>query len=184
MFILGQRKKSGQARHEPLAQKIFREYRHRLHKRDTPKSFFPGQELSHTQSAGETFFQPQKGHASHKGWHMSVEEAIEFLFILGFYYGALQVTTSLLYTYKGVEIVLVKVPKFGYYFEAEALVEKRFVTSANKKISLVCQELGLNILSDKDFWKLLQNLNNRPGFRFNFKKQKFSDIKKRFKEYF
>jgi len=112
------------------------------------------------------------------------EEAIEFLFILGFYYGALQVTTSLLYTYKGVEIVLVKVPKFGYYFEAEALVEKRFVTSANKKISLVCQELGLNILSDKDFWKLLQNLNNRPGFRFNFKKQKFSDIKKRFKEYF
>ena len=32
--------------------------------------------------------------------------------------------------------------------------------------------------------KFLQDLNDRPGFRFNFKKQKFSDLKRRFMNYF
>jgi len=112
------------------------------------------------------------------------EEAIEFLFILGFYYGVLQATKSYLYKYKGVEIVLVDVPKFGYYFEAEILTETKSIKAANSKIISACKELGLDILSDKDFWKLLQSLNDRPGMRFNFKKQKFLDIKKRFKNYF
>lgn len=112
------------------------------------------------------------------------EEATEFLFILGFYYGALQATKTYAYMYKGIEFAIVRAPAFGYYFEAEILTITKSIKSANEKIVLVCQELGLNILNDKDFWKLLQSLNDRPGFRFNFKKQKFSDIKKRFKNYF
>ena len=112
------------------------------------------------------------------------DEVIEFLFILGFYYGVLQATKSYLYRYKGIELVLVQVPNFGYYFEAEILTDKKAIKSADKKILSACKELNLNVFSKKDFLKLLQKLNNRPGFRFNFKKQKFSDIKKRFKEYF
>lgn len=112
------------------------------------------------------------------------EEAIEFLFILGFYYGALQATKSHLYMYKGVEVVLVDVPKFGYYFEAEISTDQNSVKSANQKIMSICKELNLGVFDDRGLRKLLRALNDRPGFRFNFKKQKFLDIKKRFKEYF
>jgi len=112
------------------------------------------------------------------------EETAEFLFMLGYYYGVLQTTKSYLYMYKGIEFALVDVPKFGYYFEAEILTDSKSVKNADKKIMSVCDKLGLDVLNDKDFWKFLENLSNRPGFRFNFKKQKFSDIKKRFIDYF
>lgn len=112
------------------------------------------------------------------------DEIIEFLFILGFYYGVLQATKTYIYKYKGIEVALVKVPGWGYYFEAEVVADVDLVANANKKITSVCQELNSNVLNDKDFCRLLDDLNNRPGFRFNFKKQKFSDIKKRFIKYF
>lgn len=112
------------------------------------------------------------------------EEVIEFLFILGFYYGVLQATKSYLYMYKGVEIVLVNVPKFGYYFEAEVTTNQNSIKRTDQKITSVCKGLNLIVFDDKGLRKLLQDLNDRPGFRFNFKKQKFPDIKKRFRDYF
>ncbi|MBU4274273.1 hypothetical protein KKE19_00450 [Patescibacteria group bacterium] len=112
------------------------------------------------------------------------EEMTEFLKILGYYYGVLQATRTHFYIYKGIEFAVVKVPGWGYYFEAEIATEKDKIKNANKKIISVCQELNLNVLSDKDFCKLLESLNERPGFRFNFKKESFSDIKKRFANYF
>lgn len=111
------------------------------------------------------------------------EEMIEFLEILGYYYGVLQATKSYIFLYKGVEFALVKVPKSGHYFEAE-ITAYHSIKGVNKKIVSVCQYLGLKIFNDKDFRKLLEDLNNRPGFRFNFKKQKFPDILKRFRDYF
>jgi len=112
------------------------------------------------------------------------EEMAEFLKILGYYYGVLQATKTYLYLYKGIEFALVKVPGWGYYFEAEIATDKEKVKSANEKIMSVCRELNLDVLNDKEFCKLLENLNERPGFRFNFKKEKFSEIKNRFKNYF
>ncbi|MBU3934867.1 hypothetical protein KKC00_02830 [Patescibacteria group bacterium] len=112
------------------------------------------------------------------------EEMTEFLQILGYYYGVLQATKTRLYIYKDIEFAVVKVPNWGYYFEAEIVIEKEKVKSANEKIMSVYRELNLDVLNDRDFLKLLESLNERPGFRFNFKKQKFSDIKKRFADYF
>lgn len=114
----------------------------------------------------------------------SFEEAVEFLYILGYYYGVLQTTKSFLYKYKGIEFVLVEVPNFGYYFEAEIRTNSSSIESANKKILLACKELNLEFLDDKSFWRLIEDLNKRPGFRFSLKKEKFSDIKKRFIDYF
>jgi len=111
-------------------------------------------------------------------------EMTEFLQILGYYYGVLQATKTYLYMYKGVELAAVKVPKWGYYFEAEIATEQDNVKPVNEKIMLVCHELSLDVLNDKDFCKLLEELNERPGFRFNFKKENFSEIKKRFVDYF
>lgn len=112
------------------------------------------------------------------------EEMVEVLRILGFYYGVLQATKTYLYLYKGIEFALVKVPSWGYYFEAEIATDTNGVKKANIKIAKECEKLDMNILNDKDFCELLKSLNNRPGFRFNFKKQRFSDIKKRFLNYF
>lgn len=111
-------------------------------------------------------------------------EMVEFLLILGFYYGVLQATKTYLYLYNGIEIALVKVPGWGYYFEAEIATSPNKVKKANEKIKKNCKELGISTLADKDFCALLESLNNRPGYRFNFKKQRFSDIKKRFSSYF
>ena len=109
---------------------------------------------------------------------------IEFLLILGFYYGVLQATRTYLYLYKGIEFALVKVPGWGYYFEAEIITSPGGVKKGNRKIIEECEKLDISALNDKGFCKLLDSLNNRPGYRFNLKKQKFSDIKKRFISYF
>ncbi len=112
------------------------------------------------------------------------EEMIDFLKILGHYHGVLQATKTHLYRYKEVDFYLVEVPGWGYYFEAEILTDPSYIKEANKKIREVCEELEMKILGHQDFCKLLKSLNERPGYRFNFKKQSFSEIKKRFAEFF
>ncbi len=112
------------------------------------------------------------------------EEMIEFLKILGNYHGVLQATTTYLYQYKEIDFSLVVVPDWGYYFEAEIMTEEENTNVANKKIDDVCKELGVKVLDHDGFLNLLRSLNDRPGYRFNFKKQNFSEIKKRFTEYF
>jgi len=112
------------------------------------------------------------------------DEMIEFFKILGFYHGALNTTKTYLYKYKGIEFALVKVPDWGYYLEAEMLVNESDIKKANAKIIGEYKRLGLRVLDDKEFRELLDDLNNRKGYRFNFKKQKISDIKKRFIDYF
>ena len=112
------------------------------------------------------------------------EEMTEFLKILGFYYGVLQATKTYLYKYKNIEFAVVRVPDWGYYFEAEIVADASSIKTANEKIMAVCKKLNIDVLNDKDFLRLLESLNERPGFRFNFKKEKFSDIKSRFTGYF
>jgi len=112
------------------------------------------------------------------------DEMVEFLKILGFYRGVLNATKTYVYKYRGIEFALVEVPNWGYYFEAEMMVNKNDIKKANEKIVKECEKLGLKVLDDKEFCKLLDDLNNRKGYRFDFKKQKFSDIKKRFIDYF
>jgi adenylate cyclase class IV len=129
------------------------------------------------------------GNDARKGFSFPVdsgkfEATTEFLKILGFYYGILQATKTYVYMYKDIEFALVDVPGWGYYFEAEKLTDVKSIENANKKIELACKEFDLDILNDKDFYNLLEDLGNRPGFRFNFKKKTFSTIKKRFLDYF
>ena len=79
------------------------------------------------------------------------EEIIEFLKILGFYYGVLQATKTYIYIYQDIEFALVDVPGFGYYFEAEILADMKSVESVKKKIAITTKELGLNVLNENDY---------------------------------
>lgn len=112
------------------------------------------------------------------------EEMVEFLKILGHYHGVLHTTRTYLYHYKEVEFSLVEVPGWGYYFEAEVLIDSSCVEETNKRIRETYEELGMEALDHQAFCELLQSLNERPGYKFNFKKQSFSEIKKRFAEFF
>jgi adenylate cyclase class IV len=112
------------------------------------------------------------------------EEMIEFLQILGHYHGVLQATNTFLYKYNGIDFSLVEVPGWGYYFEGEIITYQNKIKKANEKIKKECQKLDIDILNHKNFCELLSSLNKRPGFRFNFKKEKFSKIKESFIAYF
>ncbi|MDO8647533.1 MAG: hypothetical protein Q7R70_03900, partial [Candidatus Diapherotrites archaeon] len=107
-----------------------------------------------------------------------------FLRILGFVHGVLNATKTFSYKYNGIEFALVKVPKWGNYFEAEILTSKRKMKKADGKLDAGLEKLGLKIVNEKQYHKLLNDLNNRPGFRFDFEKESFSRVKKKFKEYF
>ncbi len=111
-------------------------------------------------------------------------EMIEFLEILGNYHGVLQATKTYLYRYKKIDFSLVEVPNWGYYFEAEVVTNEKNIKNANEKIKKECEKLKIEILDHKGFRVLLESLNNRPGHRFNFKKEKFPEVKKRFIKYF
>ncbi len=113
------------------------------------------------------------------------EEALEFLFIMGFYYGVLQATKTYVYTYQGIEFAVVYAPLFKqYYFEAEILADEGSVENANQKIMSVVKNLDLDVLSEKDFYNWLDELSSNPELRFNFKKESFADMRKKFADYF
>lgn len=113
------------------------------------------------------------------------EEALEFLFILGFYYGVLQATKTYIYEYRGIEFAVVHAPVFRYYyFEAEILSDNESIKDANQKIMSTIKDLNLDVLNEKDFYKWLDESSSKPKFRFNFKKERFSVLRKRFVDYF
>jgi len=112
------------------------------------------------------------------------EELIEVLRLLGHNQGVLQANKTFKYSYKDVEIALVEVPNWGYYFEAEITTKPEKVEEADKKIEIICKELNLKILNDENYFKLIKSLNSRDGFKFNLKKQDFQEIKQKFIEYF
>jgi len=111
-------------------------------------------------------------------------EMIEFLEILGNYHGVFQATKTYFYRYKKIDFSLVEVPNWGYYFEAEIVTDKKSIKKANEKIKKECEKIKIEVLDHKGFCILLEDLNSRPGHRFNFKKEKFSEVKKRFIKYF
>ena len=112
------------------------------------------------------------------------DQMVEFLEILGFRHGVLQATTTHTFLYKQIEFALVTVPNWGYYFEAEIVTDKKSVKTADARIYKQCSDLGLKVPDEDAFWKLLDSLNSRDGFKFDLEHQDFSQIKKRFQDYF
>lgn len=112
------------------------------------------------------------------------EEMIEVLKILGYTKIVLMANTKMDYLYKGIEFSLVEVPDWGYYFEAEIIATEKTKDIAIAKIDKETEKLGLKILEEEPFYDLLDELNNRKGYRFDLTKTEFSVIKKQFLDYF
>ncbi len=121
------------------------------------------------------------------GFHIASEQYenyIEFLKILGYDQAVLMANTKYDYRYHDVEFSLVEVPDWGYYFEAEMLVEENQKKAAEKKIDAEVEALGLKVFSEEEFYDLLDELNNRPGVKIDLSKVETSDLKKKYGEYF
>lgn len=112
------------------------------------------------------------------------EDMIEFLKIISYHHVALMANTKLDYLFNDIEFSLVTVPEWGHYFEAEILTDEKSKDEANKKINKELNKLGLHVLDENGFYKLLNELNDRDGYRLDLDKVDFKEIKKRFSEYF
>jgi len=112
------------------------------------------------------------------------DEMVDFLKILGWTHGITMATKTFVYKYKEIEFALVEVPKWGYYFEAEILADENTAKEADEKLEAECKKIGLKLITDEEFYVMIDEINSLPGMRFDFDKQDFKDIKKRFLDFF
>lgn len=115
------------------------------------------------------------------------DDALEFLNCLNWNKGVIMATKTFVFEYKGIEFALVKYinGKNSNYFEAEKIIEKEEdAEMTRQEIEKLCNQLGLNIFNDDEFIDMCNKLNSKEGNLFDFSKQKFEDIKEKFKEFF
>lgn len=112
------------------------------------------------------------------------DDMLEFLQIMGFNKFVIMVNTKYDYGYRGIEFSLVEVPEWGYYFEAEISTKQGMEKEAEKKIDREIAALGLKVLNEEEFYDLLDDLNNRDGFRIDLRKISFKNIQNKFSDYF
>ena len=113
-----------------------------------------------------------------------IQKYINFLSALEWNIGVIYAAETLVYEYKKVEISLVSIKNYGYNFEAEILTTKENEDIAREKIELILKELDLTPFNEKELNKQCNEINNREEFKFDFRKQSFEEIKKRFKYFF
>ncbi len=112
------------------------------------------------------------------------EDSINFLKYLGWHTGVITLSDTFVFDYKGIEFSLVK-NKIYDYFEAEILINKKGkIEESKKKILNAIKELNLKVIDEEEFMDFLNSLNNEKNLQFDFQKQSFKKIKKRFNEYF
>lgn len=112
------------------------------------------------------------------------DDAVELLNHLGWSTGVVMPTKTFAFDYKGIEFALVKIFDKSY-FEAEILVDKENeVEKARNKIISVCKEFNVEIFKDEEFINMINSFNHFPGAQFDFSKDDFKDIKKKYKEFF
>lgn len=112
------------------------------------------------------------------------DDFVEFLKILGYHRAIMIANTKHDFLFHGIEFSLVEVPDWGHYFEAEILSEEDKVKNSIQMIEKELKALKLKACDNKDYYKLLDELNNRSGARVDLNDLSTSKIKKKFKKYF
>lgn len=101
---------------------------------------------------------------------------------LGYSQGVLGIRNSLIYQYQDIEFALVEVPGHSYYFELEMLVSsKGEIKEARRKIKEMCQNLGLKLFSDLEFFNYIEKLNKEANKIFDINKDGEDYFLKNFK---
>lgn len=111
------------------------------------------------------------------------EDAIDLLKYLGWDSGVIMTNKTYVFNYKMIEFALVDSKHYDY-FEAEKMTDKKNAEKVMEEIKEICREFELEPFREEEFISEINKINNDPEFRFDFKKDKFKDIKKKYKEFF
>ena len=111
------------------------------------------------------------------------EEAIEFFKIIGWHICVGYSTKTYVYEYKNIEFALVDMLELeDNYFEAEIMAhENEDLEKIKSSLVKFCKELGFREYEGNEFEDLCNKANTISQFDFN--KDSFADLKKKFKEF-
>lgn len=92
---------------------------------------------------------------------------------LGYTEAIVTQNVTFVYEYKGVEFSLVDKMGHSYFFEAEKLIESENEMEkeqVQREIQAICQELGLSLFSDEQFFDYIKLLNKEVNLYFDWHK--------------
>jgi len=103
-----------------------------------------------------------------------LEDALDFLYHLGYKKGMKGTRISDVFKYRGVEFVVVSVPGrsgyHSYYFEIEGLAKRMDeVPKVKRKLISILQKMELRIFGNKEYDEYLFNMNQHASERFTLK---------------
>ena len=112
------------------------------------------------------------------------QKYIDFLSSLDWNIGVIYAVETLVYEYNDVEFSLIEIEDYGYNFEAEILTTEENEPKARQKINSILEKLDLHPFDEENLNKQCNEINNREELQFDFSKQTFSEIKRRFPKFF
>lgn len=99
----------------------------------------------------------------------SFDALVQLFAALGYDKGVLCERNSFVAVYRGIEFALVEVPGHSYYFEAEILIDDAIKKdAAHRALADACEELGLSIFSQKEYFDYVKELNKTANKFFDF----------------
>ncbi len=99
----------------------------------------------------------------------SFDRLVQIFAALGYEKGMLCERTKRDFTYKGINFSLVEILSHSYHFEAKVATEEDNIEATKKHIEKVCEELGLTIYTDKEYFDYIAELNTTANEVFDFK---------------
>ena len=112
------------------------------------------------------------------------DKAVELFKLLEWHKGVIMDTKTFVFIYKDVEFAIVH-NRYIDYFEAEKIVhEKEDANKILEEIKEICKDFDLKPVEEKEFFDLLDMLNNQKERLFDLTKQDLDEIKDKWKEYF
>ncbi|MFA5927208.1 MAG: CYTH domain-containing protein [Patescibacteria group bacterium] len=112
------------------------------------------------------------------------DDFIGFLKILGYTKYALMANTKYDYRYKDIIFSLVKVPGWGYYFEAEIMADEDEIEKSDKQLEAEIESLGLKVASEEEYYDLLNSMNTLADRHIDLEQTDFATIKAKYIDYF
>jgi predicted adenylyl cyclase CyaB len=110
------------------------------------------------------------------------DKLVQIFAALGLTKGVLCLRKSQVFMYREIEFTLVEVPDHSYYFEAEKLIAAdEDKDAAQKEISGVCRDLGLNLFDNEGLFAYIEKLNKEANEIFDFENYTENYFKNRFK---
>ena len=112
----------------------------------------------------------QRKEISFKLGKVKLEDALHFLFHLGFRKGAKSTVISDIYRYSGVEFVVAEIPNHSYYFEIEGLAKsKGDILKVKKRLFRIIGQLDLEIFTKETFVDYIGDIQKNANKRFVLK---------------